>query len=60
MLYEEGAAISGESPATVAWRVSQLLANPDRLASMRSHARRLGRPNAAFEVADQALALLSR
>lgn len=60
MLYEEGAAISGESPATVAWRVSQLLANPDRLASMRANARRLGRPSAAFEVADQALALLSR
>lgn len=60
MLYEEGAAISGESPATVAWRVSQLLANPARIASMRSNARRLGRPNAAFDVADQALALLTR
>ncbi len=60
MLYEEGAAISGESPATVAWRVSQLLANPDRLTSMRANARRLGRPGAAFEVADQAVALLSR
>lgn len=60
MLYEEGAAISGESPATVAWRVSRLLANPDRLASMRANARRLGRPNAAFDVADQTLALLAR
>jgi len=60
MLYEEGAAISGESPATVAWRVSQLLANSDRLTSMRANARRLGRPNAAFDVADQALALLPR
>jgi processive 1,2-diacylglycerol beta-glucosyltransferase len=59
MLYEEGAAISGENPATVGWRVAQLLASPTRLASMREKARRLGRPDAAFAVTDQSLALLS-
>lgn len=58
MLYEEGAAISGENPLTVAWRAARLLENPKRLASMRENAKRLGKPNAAFEVADQSLALL--
>jgi processive 1,2-diacylglycerol beta-glucosyltransferase len=58
MLYEEGAAISGENPATVAWRVGKLLDDPGRLAAMKQNAERLGRPNAAFGVADEALALL--
>jgi processive 1,2-diacylglycerol beta-glucosyltransferase len=60
MLYEEGAAISGENPSTVAWRVEKLLENPGRLAAMKQNAERLGRPNAAFDVADQALTLLKR
>lgn len=59
MLYEEGAAISGENPATVAWRVAQLMKDPKRLHTLSENARRLGKPNAAFDVADQSLALLA-
>jgi processive 1,2-diacylglycerol beta-glucosyltransferase len=59
MLYEEGAAISGENPATVGWRVARLLEDQPRLAAMKENARRLGKPNAAFDVAEQALALLN-
>ncbi|MBX7185837.1 MAG: glycosyltransferase [Vicinamibacteria bacterium] len=60
MLYEEGAAISGENPATVGWRVARLLEDLPRLAAMKENARRLGKPNAASEVAEQALTLLNR
>jgi processive 1,2-diacylglycerol beta-glucosyltransferase len=51
MLFEEGAALSGENPHTVGPRVARLLANPDRLAAMRRSAGRLGRPEAARDVA---------
>lgn len=51
MLYEEGAAISGENPLTVGPRVARLLAAPDRLAALRRNALRLGRPDAAARVA---------
>lgn len=51
MLYEEGAAISGENPFTVADRVARLLASPDRLRAMARAARRLGRAAAAMDVA---------
>ncbi len=53
MLYEQGAAISGENPYTLGARVADLLASPDRLAALRRGARRLGRPRAAFEVAGE-------
>jgi len=53
MLFEEGAAISGENPLTVGYRVAHLLASPERLAAMRSSARRLGRPSAALDVAGE-------
>jgi processive 1,2-diacylglycerol beta-glucosyltransferase len=53
MLYEAGAAISGENPLTVGYRVARLLESPVRLAAMREAARRLGRPNAAAAIADE-------
>ena len=53
MLFEEGAAVSGENPLTVGHRVAQLLAAPERLAAMRRAARRLGRPAAARDVAEE-------
>jgi processive 1,2-diacylglycerol beta-glucosyltransferase len=53
MLYEEGAAISGENVLTVGPRVARLLASPERLAAMRANARRLGRPQAAMAVAEE-------
>jgi processive 1,2-diacylglycerol beta-glucosyltransferase len=51
MLYEEGAAISGENPLTVGHRVARLLESPERLRAMSAAARRLGRPDAATEIA---------
>jgi processive 1,2-diacylglycerol beta-glucosyltransferase len=51
MLFEEGAAISGENPLTVGPRVARLIADPQRLGTMARAARRLGRPRAAETVA---------
>lgn len=53
MLFEEGAAISGENPLTIGARVARLLASPARLAAMARAARALGRPRAAEAVADE-------
>jgi processive 1,2-diacylglycerol beta-glucosyltransferase len=58
MLFEEGAAISGENPYTLGSRVARLLASPARLAAMAKAARRLGRPRAALEVVDELAAIL--
>ena len=60
MLYEEGAAISGENPLTIGARVARLLASPPRLAALRRAARQLGRPQAALEIADELFALAER
>ena len=59
MLFEEGAAMSGENPYTVGPRVARLLADPRRLARLRDNARRLGRPRAAFDVSRQLPDLLA-
>jgi processive 1,2-diacylglycerol beta-glucosyltransferase len=53
MLFEAGAAISGENPLTVGYRVAQLLLSPERLRAMREAARSLGRPHAAAEIAEE-------
>jgi processive 1,2-diacylglycerol beta-glucosyltransferase len=53
MLYEEGAAISGENPYTIGARVARLIASPARLSAMARAAKRLGRPRAAFDIADE-------
>ena len=52
MLYESGAAISGENPYTIGARVAALLREPARLTRMARAARALGRPRAAFDIAD--------
>ena len=57
MLYEEGAAISGENPLTAASRVARLLSDPGRRAAMRRAAQGLGRPWAAFDAAEALRAL---
>ncbi len=46
-LLEEGIAIRGNDLTTIAYKVNQLLANPQRLASMRANALRLAQPEAA-------------
>jgi processive 1,2-diacylglycerol beta-glucosyltransferase len=53
MLFEEGVAMSGDNPYTIGPRVARLLASPARLAAMARAARRLGRPRAALDVADE-------
>ena len=54
-LLENGAAIKVNNISTMAHKLTALLADRDRLQALRSSARRLGRPRAAFEVAQQAL-----
>lgn len=57
-LLENGAAIKINNVATLAYKVGNLLADPKRLAQLKTQARRLGRPRAAFDVVNQSLALL--
>jgi len=53
MLYEAGAAISGENPLTVGYRVARLMESRERLGAMRASALRLARPNAAAAIAEE-------
>ncbi len=57
LLLENGAAIKANSTATLAYKLDLLLANPDRLRHIKSNAARLGKPRAAFDVAQRVLAL---
>jgi processive 1,2-diacylglycerol beta-glucosyltransferase len=57
-LLENGAAVKGNHLPTLAHKLNALLRDPARLAALRANARRLGRPRAALDVAEQALALL--
>ncbi len=59
-LLENGAAIKINHVPTLAFKVTELLRDPERLARLKANARRLGRPRAAFDVAEYALALVSR
>jgi processive 1,2-diacylglycerol beta-glucosyltransferase len=56
-LLENGAAIKINDLTTVAFKIDQLLGDPDRLRQMRENTRRLGRPDAAQTIVD---ALLER
>lgn len=55
-LLEHGAALKAVTPARVAWRARQLLEDSQRLAGMRQAAAALGRPHAALNVLQIALA----
>jgi len=57
-LLEEGAAIRCNNLPAAAWKISGLLNDPPRLARMKEVARKLGNPNAAAEIAADALKLL--
>jgi processive 1,2-diacylglycerol beta-glucosyltransferase len=59
-LLENGAAIKANNIATLAYKVTSLLREPGRLDQLKANARRLARPNAAFDVARRALALLDQ
>ncbi len=52
------AAVRCNNPPAAAWKIAKPLDAPDRLASMRDAARLLARPNAAADIAQDALRLL--
>ncbi len=54
-LLENGAAIKINNIATLAYKVTALLRDAERLARLKESARRLGRPRAAFDVVEQSL-----
>lgn len=56
-LLENGAAVKINNAGTLAFKLSQLLGDRDRLATIKANAKRLGRPEAAFDVARMALDL---
>ena len=55
-LLENAAAIKINNAATLPYKLGQLLGTPGRLAQLAANAQRLGRPQAAFDVARTALA----
>jgi processive 1,2-diacylglycerol beta-glucosyltransferase len=54
-LLENGAAVKINNLATLPYKLDQLFREPGRLAQLAANARRLGRPRAAFDVAQAAL-----
>lgn len=56
-LLESGAAVKVNNLATLTYKVETLLADPARLAVLRAQARRIARPQAAYDVVEQALRL---
>lgn len=58
-LLEAGAAIRCNNLPVAAWKVGALLDDPVRLRSMQEAARRMARPNAAADIAEDALALVN-
>ena len=56
-LLENGAAIKLNNLSTVPYKLTALLREPKRLTTIKSNARRLGRPHAAFDIARHALKL---
>lgn len=59
-LLEEGAAIRCNNLPLVPYKVDKLLNDPDRLARMRDHARRLGRPQSALDIVHKVAQLSER
>ncbi|HEY2586768.1 MAG TPA: glycosyltransferase [Tepidisphaeraceae bacterium] len=57
-LLENGAAVKVNNIASLRHKLTALLSEPGRLASLRAAARKLSRPRAAFEVAERSLAIL--
>jgi processive 1,2-diacylglycerol beta-glucosyltransferase len=55
-LLENGAAVKASSTATLRYKLEVLLEDPDRLRQIKRNSARLGRPRAAFDVAEKAFA----
>ncbi len=49
-LMEQGAAVRCNTPATIGWKIDEVLRVPGRLQRMQAAARRIGRPDAAADV----------
>jgi processive 1,2-diacylglycerol beta-glucosyltransferase len=56
-LLESGAAIKANNLATLAYKVAALLDDPTRLDRLRNNVARIARPQAAYDIARQALAM---
>jgi len=52
-LLENGAAIRANNPATLGYKIEQLLSDPERLNVMRRNALNFARPRAAFDIAEK-------
>ncbi len=57
-LLENGAAVKIGPLATLSYKIDTLLNDPKRLARLKANSRRLGRPRAAFAVAEKVLAMI--
>jgi processive 1,2-diacylglycerol beta-glucosyltransferase len=57
-LLEAGAAIRCNNLPAAAWKIAALLDDESRMERMRSAARRMGRPQAAADIAEDALRLV--
>jgi len=57
-LLENGAAIRCNNLPAAAWKIANLLDDPNRLARLRDSAAKMARPNAAADIAEDALRLL--
>ena len=57
-LLEAGAAIRCNNLPAAAWKIAKLLEDGERMAQMKDAARKMGRPYAAAEIAEDALGLL--
>jgi len=59
-LLENGAAVKANSTATLAYKLNTLLKDSQRLAAIKGNAARLGRPKAAYDVAQRAIEFADR
>ena len=57
-LLENGAAVKIDHPSQLALKLTRILADRSRLDQLRTHARQLGRPRAAFDVLERSLTLV--
>ncbi len=52
-LLERGCAIRSNNPATLGYKIGNLIGDPKRLETMHQNALKFARPNAAFDIADK-------
>jgi processive 1,2-diacylglycerol beta-glucosyltransferase len=57
-LLENGAAIRCNNLPAAAWKIAKLMDDPARLTGLRESAAQMARPNAATDIAEDALRLL--